>query len=84
MMAINEASQSGSDISAYVNTIENCYKQEIEKINFMMTRLNNFKNLLREEQQLADKFARAHEQQQLSVNNSIMLNEEVNILDDDF
>jgi hypothetical protein len=46
--------------------------------------LNNFKNLLREEQQLADKFARAHEQQQLSVNNSIMLNEEVNILDDDF
>jgi hypothetical protein len=49
----------------------------------MLTRLANFKNLLREEQLLADKFAKAHEQQ-YSLHNSVLQDNEVNILDDEF
>jgi hypothetical protein len=62
--------------------MENLYKQELEKINFMLTRLGNFKNLLREEQLLADKFAKTHEQQ-YSLHNSV-IQDEANILDDEF
>jgi hypothetical protein len=82
MNVINEALSPGSDINTYVDNMERIYKQEMEKIHFMMTRLQNFKQLLREEQMIADKFAKAHEQH-YSMQTSL-LNEEVNILEDDF
>jgi hypothetical protein len=83
MSVINEASKSGSEIALYVQSIENLYKRQSDKINFMMTRLYNFKALLKEEQMLADKFAKIHEQQ-YSMSNSLVLEDEANILDEDF
>jgi len=41
--------------------MEKVYNQQLEKINFMKTRLINFKNLLKEEQEVSQRFVRLNE-----------------------
>jgi len=41
--------------------MEKVYNQQLEKINFTKTRLINFKNLLKEEQEVSQRFLRLNE-----------------------
>ena len=58
---VNQTQELSSDINSYVSTLENVYKQEIDKITIMLNRLNNFKQLLQEERTLSEKIIKAHE-----------------------
>lgn len=61
MGMINDVDQPGSDMESYINNLETSYNRQMEKINFMKTRLMNFKQLLKEEELLSQKFVKANE-----------------------
>jgi hypothetical protein len=61
MNLVNEVEKPGSDIESYINSMERVYNQQLEKINFMKTRLVNFKNLLKEEEEVSQRFLRLNE-----------------------
>ncbi len=59
-----------------MNTLENYYKLEIEKITVMMNRLGSFKQLLEEERNVSEQIIKAHE-----VMNSFQNDSGMNVLD---
>jgi hypothetical protein len=61
MAFINEIEKPGSHIESYVNSMEQVYMQQIEKVTYMKTRLLNFKHLLKEEEELSGKILRMNE-----------------------
>jgi len=58
---VNEVEKPGSDIEMYVNSMEIVFNQQLEKINYMKTRLINLKNLLKEENEVSQKFLKLNE-----------------------
>jgi phosphopantetheine adenylyltransferase len=61
MNLVNDVEKPGSDIEFYVHSMEKVYNQQLEKINFMKTRFINLKNLLKEEEELSQKFFKLNE-----------------------
>ena len=61
MTSLNNVEKAGSDIEKYVNDIESIYNQQLDRINFMKRRLMNFKNLLKEEEEVSQKFLKINE-----------------------
>jgi hypothetical protein len=61
MNYINTVQTPSSDIELYVNSMEKVYNLQLEKINFMKMRLINFKTLLREENEISQKFLKMSE-----------------------
>lgn len=61
MNNINTVEKTGSNIEAYVSSMEQIYNAQLEKINFMKLRLINFKKLLQEEADIAQKFIKMNE-----------------------
>jgi hypothetical protein len=61
MVLINQVEKPGSDIEIYVNSMEKIFNQQLERINHMKNRLINFKSLLKEEEEISQKFIRLNE-----------------------
>ena len=61
MSNINTVEKPGSDIETYVNSMEKIYTIQQEKINFMKMRLVNFKNMLKEEKEISQRFLKINE-----------------------
>jgi len=78
MNLVNEVEKPGSDIEFYVNSMEKVYNQQLEKINFMKTRLINFKYLLKEEEELSQKFLKINEMMGSMMTDSFHCNSQSN------
>ena len=78
MNLVNEVEKPGSDIEYYVNSTEKVFNQQLEKINFMKTRLINFKNLLKEEEEVSQKFIRLNEMMGSMLTDSFHCNSQSN------
>ncbi len=78
MNLVNEVEKPGSDIEFYVNSMENVFNQQLEKINFMKTRLINFKNLLKEEEDVSQKFLKLNEMMGSMLTDSFHCNSQSN------
>jgi kinesin family protein 2/24 len=61
MAQIHDVEKPGSEIEGYVSNMEKIFNQQIEKITSMKNRLINFKNLLKEEEELSQKFLKIQE-----------------------
>lgn len=55
MELLNEINQPNSNIDLYLDNLETVFNQQVEKINFMKMRINNFKKLLNEESLLSQR-----------------------------
>jgi hypothetical protein len=84
MNAINNFSQQGSDIDLYVNTMEKIFSLQLEKVNFMKMRLANFKNLLKEEEDISSKIMKMNEMMTSMYENSFHTESTVNNILEDF
>jgi|LauGreDrversion4_2_1035121.scaffolds.fasta_scaffold2755844_1 hypothetical protein len=84
MNAINNFSQQGSDIDLYVNTMEKIFSLQLEKVNFMKMRLANFKNILKEEEDISSKIMKMNEMMTSMYENSFHTESTVNNILEDF
>jgi phosphopantetheine adenylyltransferase len=78
MSLVNEVEKPGSDIEFYVNSMEKVFNQQLEKINFMKNRLINFKNLLKEEEEVSQKFLKLNEMMGSMLTDSFHCNSQSN------
>jgi len=61
METVKTFEKPGSDFEPYVTNMERIYSLQLEKINFMKMRLNNFKVLLKEENDISQKILKMNE-----------------------
>ena len=77
-----------SDLEAYVDSLSDVFKKEIEKITLLYNRLGKFKNMLKDQEVLAAKFGNQSESRYISnntqndnLNKTNVPNGEINLAD---
>ena len=84
MIALNSFLEQGSDIDLYISSMERIFSLQLEKVNFMKMRLTNFKNLLKEEEEVENKIMKMNEMMTDVYENSFQTQSTVNNILEDF
>ncbi len=84
MIALNSFFEQGSDIDLYISSMERIFSLQLEKVNFMKMRLTNFKNLLKEEEEVENKIMKMNEMMTDIYENSFHTQSTVNNILEDF